>query len=288
MSRSTTSPSRSKARWQGARLEQGCLLDARLAAPVPRCVAADYDAMLAWYADGEWEPLMRRALDIALTHGAVTEAAFAYTNMHDLCHSDRRYTECGQHYAAGVAYCEEHDMGTYLCCLQGTQSVCLERLGQWDEAVALAETVLRRILSSPINRMMPEGALGRILARRDVPGAGKHLDIALASADNSGMPEYVVPMRLGRAEACWLRGDLNAARRESELACMAAADTSRWLRGETAVWLRRTGHSLHPGRPSRRQQAASLRADTPRAGSPRSGQCGENRRRDRRRPGPVR
>ena len=202
---------------------------------------ANHEGMLAWYADGDWEPLIRQALDIALAHGAVTEAAFAYTNLHDLCHSDRRYTECGPHYAAGVAYCEEHDMGTYLCCLQGTQSLCLERLGQWDEAVTLAETVLRRILSSPINRMLPEGALGRILARRGDPGASEHLDIALASADNSGIPEYVVPMRLGQAEACWLRGDLTAARREAELACMAAADTSRWLRGETAVWLHRTG-----------------------------------------------
>src|SRR6185437_12716923 len=176
---------------------------------------ANHEGMLAWYADGDWEPLIRQALDIALAHTARSEAAFAYTNLHDLCHSDRRYTECGPHYAAGVAYCEEHDMGTYLCCLQGTQSLCLERLGQWDEAVTLAETVLRRILSSPINRMLPEGALGRILARRGDPGASEHLDIALASADNSGIPEYVVPMRLGQAEACWLRGDLTAARREA-------------------------------------------------------------------------
>lgn len=209
----------------------------------------NYEAMLAWYAGGDWEPLMRQALDIALAHGAVTEAAFAYTNMHDLCHGDRKYAECGPHYAAGVAYCEEHDMGTYLCCLQGTQSLCLERLGQWDEAVALAETVLRRTLASPINRMLPEGALGRILARRDAAGAGEHLEVAVASADSSGVPEYVVPARLGRAEACWLRGDLNAARREAELACLAAPDTNRWLRGETAVWLRRTGSGRMPDGP---------------------------------------
>lgn len=209
----------------------------------------NYEAMLTWYAGGDWEPLMRQALDIALSHGAVTEAAFAYTNMHDLCYSDRRFAECGPHYAAGVAYCEEHDMGTYLCCLQGTQSLCLERLGQWDEAVALAETVLRRTLSSPVNRMLPESGLGRIMARRDAPGAGEHLEVAVASADSSGVPEYVVPVRLGRAEACWLRGDLNAARREAELACLAAADTNRWLRGETAVWLRRTGSGRMPDGP---------------------------------------
>jgi DNA-binding CsgD family transcriptional regulator len=148
-----------------------------------------------------------------------------------------------------VAYCEEHDMGTYLCCLQGTQSLCLERLGHWDEAVALAETVLRRTLASPVNRMLPEGALGRIMARRDAPGAREHLGVAVASADSSGIPEYVVPVRLGRAEACWLRGGLSAARREAELACLAAADTNRWLRGETAMWLRRTGSSRMPDGP---------------------------------------
>jgi hypothetical protein len=46
------------------------------------------------------------------------------------------------------------------------QTTALERLGRWDEAVALSEVVLRRVVSSPVNRMIPLGTLGRISALR--------------------------------------------------------------------------------------------------------------------------
>ena len=63
----------------------------------------------------------------------------------------------------------------------------------------------------------------------------------MAGADGTGEPQYVVPVRLTRTEAHWLAGDLAAARHEAELAADAAGAADQWLRGETAVWLRRTG-----------------------------------------------
>jgi DNA-binding CsgD family transcriptional regulator len=48
-------------------------------------------------------------------------------------------------------------------------------------------------------------------------------------------------MRLGRAEARWLSGDLAAARHEAELAVQAAVQADPWLRGEVATWARRAG-----------------------------------------------
>ena len=208
--------------------------------------ALNLEALAAWPAGQDWEALLRQALAVALEHGAAPQAGFAYTNLHELNCGSRRYAESRQYYLDGVAYCEEHDLGTHLCCLQGVRTATLDRLGEWDEAVALSGTVLRRVLASPVNRMIPIGTLGRIQARRGEPGAWEYLDEAMVAADGTGDPQYVVPARLGRAEARWLGGELAAARHEAELADQAADGADPWLRGEAAAWLRRTGSDREP------------------------------------------
>jgi DNA-binding CsgD family transcriptional regulator len=217
----------------------------RLGAPAVQSAALSLRAC-ATGSRGDWEPLVREALAVALDHGAAVEAGFAYVNLHELYCAGRRYAESERDYLAGVAYCEDHDIGVYLCCLQGVRTVTLERLGRWDESLALSQVVLRRMLASPVNRMIPLGSLGRIRARRGEPGARESLDEAMAAADGTGDPQYVVPIRLGRAEARWLEGDLAAAHHEACLAEQAADGADPWLSGESAAWARRTGPSGRP------------------------------------------
>lgn len=213
-----------------------------------RSAALNIEAMAAWSAGGEWEALLRRALAVALDHGAAPEAGFAYTNLHELNCGSRRYAQSEQYYLEGVAYCEEHDLGAYLCCLQGVRTATLDRLGRWDESVMLSGVVLQRVLASPVNRMIPLGTLGRIRARRSEPGAWQCLDEAMAAADGTDDPGYVVPVRLSRAEARWLAGELTAARHEADLADQASEGVGPWLRGDVAAWLRRTGSDRAPRR----------------------------------------
>ena len=208
--------------------------------------ALSLQATVAWARGGDWKTLYHRALTIAVEHGEVLEAGLAYTNLHEAHCYTGRYAESERFYLAGVAYCEEHDLGTYLCCLQGVRAVTLERLGRWDESVALSGVVLRRVLASPLNRMIPIGSLGRIRARRGEPGAWEYLDQAMASADGTGDGQYIVPARLSRAEAYWLEGNLAAARDEAGLAEQAAGGAGPWLLGEAAAWVRRTGTSGRP------------------------------------------
>ncbi len=201
-------------------------------------------AVLALGGDGV--PPLQRALDIALSHSAAREAGHTYTNLHEMNCAERRFAASEPYYLAGVAYCEEQDLGVYLTCLQGVRTTALDRLGRWDEAVDLAEVVLARTVSSPVNRMFPQGTLGRILARRGAAGAWQYLDAAMAAADGTGDPQYVVPMRLSQAEAHWLAGDTAAAHRDALIAGLAADGASPWLRGEAAAWIRRTGTSPIP------------------------------------------
>jgi DNA-binding CsgD family transcriptional regulator/tetratricopeptide (TPR) repeat protein len=226
--------------------QRGQELAGRLGAYAVRSAALNLQALAIGARGGDWEPLLRRALAIALDHDAALEAGWAYTNLHEMNCAERRYPESERYYLAGTAYCEEHDIGVYLCCLQGVRSATLERLGRWDESIALTGIVLRRMLSSPINRMIPLASLGRIRARRGEPGGREFLDEAMAAADGTGDPQYVVPMRLGLAEAHWLDGDLAAAQREASVAEQAADGADPWLRGEATAWVHRTGLPREP------------------------------------------
>jgi DNA-binding CsgD family transcriptional regulator len=216
-------------------------LAVRFGVPAVQSRAATTEAQAVWLAGGDWEPVLRHALSIALENGIDYEAGFAYTNLHELHCGNRDYARADPYFHDGVAYCEDHDLGTYHNCLRGVRTSTLERLGRWDESAAIAETVIACV-ASPVNRMIPMTSLAMVAARRDAGSVWPHLDAAMTAADGSGGPMYVGAVRLARAEARWLESDLAGARHEAELADDACANvTDPWLNGEVAVWLRRTG-----------------------------------------------
>jgi DNA-binding SARP family transcriptional activator/tetratricopeptide (TPR) repeat protein len=203
----------------------------------------------------DWAGQMRRALDIALAGGHHQEAARAYTNLCGI-HADRReFAEARRYLAAAVAYCEEHDIATYAICLRGEQSSMLERTGLWEEAIALSTEILTDVGPSPVNRLSALIRLGAMRARRGESGVWECLDEAATTADETGEPQQQIPARLARAEAHWLEGRPDAARREAELADDACARSDGWSRGAVAAWLRWTGSQ----RPVRGEVAAPYR-----------------------------
>jgi DNA-binding CsgD family transcriptional regulator/tetratricopeptide (TPR) repeat protein len=230
-------------------------LAVRFGVPAVQSRAANTEAQALWLAGGRWEPVLRRALSIALENGAQAEAGFAYVNLHELHCGDRDYARADSCFRDGIAYCEDHDLGTYLNCLRGVRTSSLERLGRWDESVQVAEAVVGTV-ASPVNRMIPMTSLAKVAARRGEGQVWPHLDAAMAAADGTTQAEYIGPVRLARAEARWLEGDLAAARQEAELAGDALADApDPWLNGEVTTWLRRTGSP----RASRREVAGPYR-----------------------------
>jgi DNA-binding CsgD family transcriptional regulator/tetratricopeptide (TPR) repeat protein len=216
-------------------------LAVRFGVPAMQSRAATTESQALWFAGGDWEPVLRRALSIALENGVENEAGFAYTNLHEQHCGNRDYAKADPYFHDGVAYCEDHDLGTYYNCLRGVRTSSLERLGRWDESAGIAEAVLASV-ASPVNRMIPMTSLALVAARRDKGDVWPHLDAAMTAADGSTGPMYIGAVRLARAEARWLESDLTAARQEAELADDACANvTDPWLNGEIAAWLGRTG-----------------------------------------------
>jgi DNA-binding CsgD family transcriptional regulator/tetratricopeptide (TPR) repeat protein len=186
---------------------------------------------------------LRRALEVALAAGLQSQAGQAYANIFSNLCLTWRMAEAEHNYAVGVAFCDDHDMATYSNFLRGQRTSMLVEVGRWDEAADLSERLLRQNVASPGNQIYPLLSLGLIRVRRGHPAAMETLSDAVGLADATGDPQWIVPARLAQAEALWLRGQLDAARAEAELADDLCAHCSGWERGSVAVWLRRTGSS---------------------------------------------
>ena len=119
-----------------------------------------------------WSPLLHRSLEIAKAERLDEQAGRAYANLYSLYVEDLKIPEGESIYVDGLAYCDDHDIATFLTCLQGERTHVLERLGRWDQAAALAAGLLEQHGPSPVNRLNPLLSLGTVQARRgDVEGA---------------------------------------------------------------------------------------------------------------------
>jgi DNA-binding CsgD family transcriptional regulator/tetratricopeptide (TPR) repeat protein len=200
-------------------------------------------ALSALGGDGSAE--LREALRIATSHGLHAHAGRAFANLKYVYYAQLRFAAAERTCLEGIAYCEEHELHAAGNCLRGGLTEMLEQTGRWDEATALGEQLLQTIVS-PVNRLHPLISLGMIRARRAEAGVWHCLDEAAAAADGTGEPQWIVAARLGRAEARWLQGELDAARSEAELAEDVSRDCDGLTRGAVDAWLRRTGS----GRPA--------------------------------------
>jgi DNA-binding CsgD family transcriptional regulator/tetratricopeptide (TPR) repeat protein len=204
---------------------------------------------------GEWTGYLHRALDVALAAGLDDEAGRAFANLYCTYGMQRRFAEAERYFTEGVAYCDERDIGSHATFLRGERVVALARTGRWDEAVTLSTELLASAEPSPLYRLHPLHVLGVIRARRGQPDAWEYLDDAAGTADATGQPQWIIPVRLSRAEAHWLQGEPHRAAHEAELADDAEAGSDGWELGEIAAWLRRTGSP----RGARGEQAAPYR-----------------------------
>lgn len=193
-----------------------------------------------------WATCLHLALEIAISGGFQAQAGRAYANLHAIYCGQRRFTEAERWFAEGIAYCDEHDIGTYSTCLRGERAGALEKMGRWEESASLSEELLLHTGASPVNRINPLTSLGKVRARQGAPGCWECLDEAAQAVEGTGEPQYIVLMRLARAEAYWLEGQPGAAVREAELADDVCATLDAWDRGAVAAWLRRTGSHRSP------------------------------------------
>ena len=190
---------------------------------------------------GDGVPELRSALAIALDAGAEEQAGRAYANLHAVLHHSFRFAEVQPIYLEGAAYCDDHDIATFLTCLRGGQSQTAERRGHWSEAQVLSLSILDREELSPVNRLTPLLTLGHIRARQGAADESALADEVMRLAEANGEPGFVGPARLLQAERAWLRSDDDAAKVAMVEALETWSAEDAWGRGELAVWAQRCG-----------------------------------------------
>ncbi|MGH3413318.1 MAG: helix-turn-helix transcriptional regulator [Marmoricola sp.] len=198
------------------------------------CVVADMR--------GEWEPLMRRALQVGVARRADAAAGRAFANLLEILSKGRRLQEAAAVYEEGIAYCEEHDIATYGVCMTAHHAEVVLLLGRWDEALELSRGVLDRGAVSPANRITPCLNVGQILARRgDASVAAPYLDEAVQYAQHTAEPGWLLATLPARAEARWLAGDDDGARADIRTAAAHLPSAGSLTAGLVGSWLRRLG-----------------------------------------------
>src|SRR5262249_2083251 len=141
----------------------------RLGATAVLSDALNTEAARAAAKGQDWVDRMTRALEIARAGGHGDQAGRAYTNLCAISVDHREFAAAQRYLAEGIAYCDEHDITTYATCLRGERSSLLERVGRWDEAVALGRELLKKAGRSPANRLCALIRIGAITARRGEP-----------------------------------------------------------------------------------------------------------------------
>jgi DNA-binding CsgD family transcriptional regulator len=205
-------------------------------------------AALLFDGDEAGRALLERSLELALGAGLGEHAARAYTNLAHHAVVSRDFARAWPLLERGLAYCEENDLGAWARYMSGSRAEALFASGDWQRAGEQAEALLRAPQLAPISRITALLVLAQLRTRRGDPGAAGLLDEALALAEPTEGLLRLGPVAAARAEAAWLEGDAARAAAEAQRAAplVLAGRHLRWIAGEVAYWLRRSGTSTPP------------------------------------------
>lgn len=185
---------------------------------------------------------LQRGLELALANGLHFIAANIYSNLGSGSGEIYRFPEARAYLKHCIGFAQQHQVDGYRIYATAWLALCELHVGQWGESEELALEALEQEPMPSTARVMALVALGRLRSRRGHEGAQAVLDEALELALVANTLQRVAPVRAARAEAAWLRGDVEAVRVEAGAALpMAVEQGHPWFVGELACWLRAAG-----------------------------------------------
>ena len=259
--------------WAGSRTEAALRCSGRRGRSASSCTSLKWSAMPSTATGSYWgarprrdRPVRARLADRA-GRGAAGTAGLLYSSLVEAAARLNMFAAAERYYAAGMAHCEERELGVYSVCLQGWWALAMTLLGQWTAAEVMSAELVDRQGMSPVNRLNPLTTLGLIRGRRGAAGAWELLDEALALAEATGEAMWVVPARAARAELRWLSGQPDLALHEAQAGYDSGGRTRSVAVRSVAIWLasRRPAGELPPELPAavRREAAGDWGAPRP-------------------------
>ncbi|WP_062318593.1 ATP-binding protein [Demequina maris] len=179
---------------------------------------------------------LEQSLDLALAGGLEEHVARAYTNLGSVAVDQRRYAPGLRSLEAGIAYCEDHDLDSWTRYMQAWHCVVLAEVGRFDEALALATTLLDYPGISPVSAIPAAAAAGRVAARRG-DDAADHVSLATSLASGTGELQRIGPAACAAAEDAWIHDRAGEIPALTEAAwSLALEHRDPWAIGELAWW----------------------------------------------------
>lgn len=186
------------------------------------------------------------ALHLARELGRQDLESIALVNAGSAYGEQFRFSDAEPFLVEGIALAEAHDLDTHAWYLRAWQALVRLHQGRLREATALAGEVVRAPDVSALSRIMGLVALGRATARLGGDGSAC-LDEALALAEPTATLQRLAPVRLARAEAAWLGGDLERCLAEAEAVWrLTERHRHQWLGGEVVFWRHLCGAPSDP------------------------------------------
>jgi DNA-binding CsgD family transcriptional regulator/tetratricopeptide (TPR) repeat protein len=189
--------------------------------------------------EGGWSSL-EEAVVRGRAANLTEDTARALINLVEAARDLRRYHLADRYLRDAIAYLDDHEVGLYHHILRSRIADLELEAGNWDTAVAHAESLLDLgRLANPI-RVRALTIIGLVRARRAEPGAWDALDEALELTGQE--QQELAPLRVARAESAWLDGDDGHARDEAARGLeLGQHDWSPWWWTELAFWAWKAG-----------------------------------------------
>jgi DNA-binding CsgD family transcriptional regulator len=190
----------------------------------------------------EGRPQLERSLRLALEAGLEEHVARAYTNLGAASLDLLDYAYAARHLEAGIAYCSERDLDSWLPYMSGHKARLELALGRWSAAATTATRVLRDPDLATPSSIVPLSVLGLLRARRGDPKVWSQLDEALRRARGTGELQRLAVVSAARAEARWLAGEDEQVAEETDAAlALALSHNDVLVAGDLYVWRARAG-----------------------------------------------
>ena len=214
--------------------------------------------------DEQGRTKLEESLHLALEHGLEVAARRAFNNLGTLAVRNRDHARAAGYMRDGIAYCARRDLDAQTQQMRARHTQLLLQQGDWTGAEGEVLAAIGGLVYAHA-RIVMLVVLGQVRARRGDPGAQEVLDEARDLARGTGELQRIGHVAAARAEAAWLRGDLETCVAEAKPGFeLALPRHNPWMKGELAFWMWRGGSLKEPpigiARPFALQIAGDWRA----------------------------
>jgi len=188
---------------------------------------------------------LEQAIAIARAAGDHHTVCVTYANLAETAVERRQHDRALRYLDHGSAWADEHEILSVLSYLISVRSRLELDRGRWDDADALARSVLTGPAASPLNQLNALYTVTRLHVRRGEADAESLVRRFTTEAERTGELQRIVVAAVARAEWADVGGRLATERAAMhDLHDRLAGTGQSWAIGEVAIWLARAGEPI--------------------------------------------